>query len=65
MATTGSVRSWPAERTTLLPAVRANAVEFAAAALLLGVAVMLRLVNLGVYSGLFDEGIRVEQLFLM
>src|SRR5439155_14278831 len=25
----------------------------------------LRLVNLGAYSGLFDEGIRAEQLFLM
>src|SRR5918998_4794784 len=32
---------------------------------LFGLAVALRLVNLGVYSGLFDEGIRVEQLFLM
>ena len=32
---------------------------------LVGLAVALRLVNLGVYSGLFDEGIRVEQLFLM
>jgi hypothetical protein len=28
-------------------------------------ALAMRLVNLGVYSGLFDEGIRTEQLFLM
>ncbi|MGE3913060.1 MAG: ArnT family glycosyltransferase [Chloroflexota bacterium] len=39
--------------------------EAAAAMLLLAVAVVMRTVNLGVYSGLFDEGIRVEQLFLM
>jgi hypothetical protein len=32
---------------------------------LFGLAVAARLVNLGVYSGLFDEGIRTEQLFLM
>jgi hypothetical protein len=39
--------------------------ELAAVALLLALAAWMRLVNLGTYSGLFDEGIRVEQLFLM
>jgi len=39
--------------------------EAALATGLLFVAVAMRLVNLGVYSGLFDEGIRAEQLFLM
>ena len=37
----------------------------AACVLLIVVAVAMRVVNPGVYSGLFDEGIRVEQLFLM
>ncbi|MFN0074224.1 MAG: hypothetical protein ACKVVP_22310 [Chloroflexota bacterium] len=32
---------------------------------LLGIAAWTRIINLGTYSGLFDEGIRVEQLFLM
>lgn len=32
---------------------------------ILGVALAMRLVNLQTYSGLFDEGIRAEQLFLM
>jgi hypothetical protein len=40
-------------------------VELAAIAVLLAFAAWMRLVNLGIYSGLFDEGIRVEQLFLM
>src|SRR5687768_13352640 len=48
-----------------MPSVRAVWVEVAAAALLIAVAVAMRVVNPGVYSGLFDEGIRVEQLFLM
>src|SRR5204863_7094740 len=39
--------------------------EAGAALALLAVAVAMRLVNPRVYSGLFDEGIRAEQLFLM
>ncbi len=39
--------------------------EAGAAILLLALAVAMRLVNPRVYSGLFDEGIRAEQLFLM
>ena len=39
--------------------------EALAAGLLLAAAVAMRVVNPGVYSGLFDEGIRVEQLYLM
>jgi hypothetical protein len=65
MATTGTARTWPVARPAILPAVRANWIEATLAAVLLAAAVTLRLVNLGVYSGLFDEGIRVEQLFLM
>src|SRR5918911_5617668 len=40
-------------------------VDVALLAPLLLAAFGLRLVNLGVYSGLFDEGIRAEQLYLM
>src|SRR4051794_28684846 len=64
MASTGSTRTW----TTLhvaSAAVPALWLEATLAAGLLAVAVAMRLVNLGVYSGLFDEGIRAEQLFLM
>ncbi len=39
--------------------------EMAVVLVLLTIAAWMRLVNLGTYSGLFDEGIRVEQLFLM
>src|SRR4051812_16377619 len=39
--------------------------EIGAVLTLLAIAIWMRLVNLGSYSGLFDEGIRVEQLFLM
>src|SRR4030095_5007709 len=48
-----------------VPAVRLRWLEVAAALCLAGLAVAMRLVNPGVYSGLVDEGIRVEQLFLM
>jgi hypothetical protein len=48
-----------------LPGVRTGWLEAGAALLLLAVAVAMRLVNPRVYSGLFDEGIRAEQLFLM
>jgi hypothetical protein len=48
---------------------RARHSTWALDALLLGSILLLalgtRLVNLGLYSGLFDEGIRAEQLFLM
>lgn len=43
----------------------AEASEAIGAALLFALAVAMRLVNPSVYSGLFDEGIRAEQLFLM
>jgi hypothetical protein len=43
----------------------ARAFELVSLIALLAIAVWMRLVNLGSYSGLFDEGIRVEQLFLM
>ncbi len=52
-------------RATAVPSVRAAWLEGVAAALLVVVAVAMRVVNPGVYSGLFDEGIRTEQLFLM
>lgn len=48
-----------------LPSVGAFWLEAGAVVLLAAVAVAMRVVNPGVYSGLFDEGIRVEQLFLM
>ena len=65
MAVTGSVRGWSPARVTDMPSVRAAWLEATAAALLLALAVGMRVVNPGVYSGLFDEGIRVEQLYLM
>ena len=65
MAITETVRSRSAARAIDVPSVRAVWFEVAAAALLIVVAVGMRVVNPGVYSGLFDEGIRVEQLFLM
>ena len=65
MAITDTVRGWSAARSTDVPAIRAAWLEAGAAALLLAVAVAMRVVNPGVYSGLFDEGIRVEQLYLM
>ena len=65
MAITDSVRAWPPARAASVPAVRAAWLEATAAGLLLAAAVAMRVVNPGVYSGLFDEGIRVEQLFLM
>lgn len=64
-AQTGTAQRWPAARTLDLPVVRARWLEAGLAALLFGIAVATRLVNLGIYSGLFDEGIRTEQLFLM
>jgi hypothetical protein len=47
----GAARVWPAHAATLGP--------------ILLLALAERLINLGAYSGLFDEGIRTEQLFLM
>src|SRR6185436_3621400 len=58
-------RGGSASRATEVPAVRAAWLEAGAAVLLVAVAVAMRVVNPGVYSGLFDEGIRVEQLYLM
>jgi hypothetical protein len=61
-------RSAHPPRTLALPTRLAGG-DLAADLLLLGpvllLALGLRLVNLGAYSGLFDEGIRAEQLFLM
>jgi 4-amino-4-deoxy-L-arabinose transferase-like glycosyltransferase len=65
VAVTESVRDWSPARATAVPSVRAAWLEGLAAALLVVVAVAMRVVNPGVYSGLFDEGIRTEQLFLM
>jgi hypothetical protein len=65
VAVTESVRGWSPVRATAVPSVRAAWLEGVAAALLVVVAVAMRVVNPGVYSGLFDEGIRTEQLFLM
>ncbi|MFN8522851.1 MAG: glycosyltransferase family 39 protein [Chloroflexota bacterium] len=44
---------------------RRRASDILCLGVILAVATAMRLVNLGVYSGLFDEGIRGEQLFLM
>src|SRR5947199_9593012 len=61
-------RSAHPPRTLALPTRLAGG-DLAADLLLLGpvllLALGLRLVSLGAYSGLFDEGIRAEQLFLM
>src|SRR5919199_34471 len=61
-------RSAHPPRTLALPTRLAGG-DLAADLLLLGPVLLaafgLRLVNLGAYSGLFDEGIRAEQLFLM
>jgi hypothetical protein len=65
VASTGTTQGWTGARPIVLPGVRAGWLEAGAALLLLAVAVGMRLVNPRVYSGLFDEGIRVEQLFLM
>ena len=65
MAATGTAPSLMTAPLAVTPSMRAVWVEAGAALLLLAVAVAMRTVNLGVYSGLFDEGIRVEQLFLM
>jgi hypothetical protein len=65
VASTGTLRGWSAARPVALPSVRPIWLEALAVVGLLGLAVAMRLVNPGVYSGLFDEGIRVEQLFLM
>jgi hypothetical protein len=65
VAITGTMRGWSPTRASEVPSVRAVWLEVAAATLLIVVAVGMRVVNPGVYSGLFDEGIRVEQLFLM
>src|SRR5205085_9007790 len=56
---------WRGSRPIAVPGLRAGCIEAVAALLLLTLAVAMRLVNPRVYSGLFDEGIRVEQLFLM
>src|SRR5215213_4787511 len=58
--TTPRIRSGPASAS-----VPTWWIEALVALPLFGVAVAARLVNLGAYSGLFDEGIRAEQLFLM
>lgn len=61
--TTHTVHSSTAAKSP--PLVRDHALELGAIVGLLAIAVWMRTVNLDTYSGLFDEGIRVEQLFLM
>lgn len=65
MATTGTTSNWAGAQPVALPGLRAGWLEAGVALALLIVAVAMRLVNPRVYSGLFDEGIRAEQLFLM
>ncbi len=65
MALTDATRGLAAARPLTVAGVRSAWLEAAGAALLLVVAVAMRMINPSVYSGLFDEGIRVEQLFLM
>ena len=65
MATTDSLRSAAVTRPFALPRLRPGWLDVALLAPVLLAALAMRLVNLGVYSGLFDEGIRTEQLFLM
>ncbi|MFN8632587.1 MAG: glycosyltransferase family 39 protein [Chloroflexota bacterium] len=65
MASTESARGWAGAPSLAVPVPWTGWLECGAAAILLAVAVAMRLVNPGVYSGLFDEGIRTEQLFLM
>ncbi|MCC6176816.1 MAG: glycosyltransferase family 39 protein [Chloroflexi bacterium] len=65
MASTGSAQTLPARRSLSVALPRVAWLEAALLAALLGVAVAMRMLNLGAYSGLFDEGIRAEQLFLM
>lgn len=55
----------PGARIAVFPSRLALLAEVAILALLLAIAIGMRAINLGAYSGLFDEGIRVEQLFLM
>jgi hypothetical protein len=65
VAATDAARDWSRARPSDLAVPSAVWLEAAAAGLLLAAAAVMRLVNPGVYSGLFDEGIRGEQLFLM
>ncbi|MCC7366873.1 MAG: glycosyltransferase family 39 protein [Chloroflexi bacterium] len=65
MASTESAANLRAAPSVAVPSVRTVWLEGLLALALLTLAVAMRTVNLGVYSGLFDEGIRVEQLFLM
>jgi hypothetical protein len=65
VAITDAVQGRPSTGAIDVTMVRTVWIEVAAAVLLAVVAVGMRMVNPGVYSGLFDEGIRVEQLFLM
>ena len=65
MASTDAAKGLTVVRPLAVPSVRAAWLEAMLAVALLALAVAMRTVNLGVYSGLFDEGIRVEQLYLM
>ena len=65
MARADVLRRPVAWSTSLSTGVMTRWIEPALALPLLGLAVAMRLVNLDAYSGLFDEGIRTEQLFLM
>jgi hypothetical protein len=65
-AATGAIaHSRTADRAQLHSVTSMRLLEIGAVLTLLVIATWMRLVNLGTYSGLFDEGIRVEQLFLM
>jgi hypothetical protein len=65
VASTETAGQLTAARPLAVPGLRAGWLEGCIALALLAAAVAMRLVNPRVYSGLFDEGIRAEQLFLM
>ncbi len=62
MARVESLRATPA---LAIPRIGGWWLDAAIVTPILAVAVAMRLINIGTYSGLFDEGIRTEQLFLM
>ncbi len=64
MASASPLRTTAAFRLPALPRLGVWS-ELAVAVPILTIGLLMRLLNLHQYSGLFDEGIRVEQLFLM
>ena len=65
LASTESLPATTIPRPLAVPRIGASLLDMALLAPILGLALAMRLINLSTYSGLFDEGIRVEQLFLM